>query len=182
MCIQLKEEKGPWRFYSDTKDPEEATEELLKPAREKALEHAIESSGIYLHQLLHRSVMEKVPILVTLQTRKVYVGFVTELPNLKLENQYIWLLPSLSGHRDNESLKIGFDLLYPDPTEKLPNKSNGRKIEIKDMLLTIPLAEVKSATLYHKELEGLFLPLVGEELLSAVEEPNPSDDQHPSID
>ncbi len=154
MCIQLKKEEEPWRFYSDTQDPDTAIEEFLRPAREKALERAIESSGIYLHQLLHRAVVEEVPVLVTLQNRKIYVGYVTELPNLKLDNPYVWLLPGLSGHRDDKSLKVELDLTYPDP-KKLPGELG---ITDDDLLLTIPLAEVKSATLYRRQLASLILP------------------------
>lgn len=157
MCIQLKKGEGPWRFYSDTKDPDTAIESFLRPAREKALGRAIESSGIYLHQLLHRAVVEEVPVLVTLQNRKVYVGYVTELPNLKPDNPYVWLLPGLSGYRDDKSLKVKLDLTYPDPKE-LPD---GLGITDDDLLLTIPLAEVKSATLYHRQLASLILPYNG---------------------
>jgi hypothetical protein len=134
--------------------PVEPLSGFLLPAKDHALEIAIKSSGTYLHQLLLKSVLQETPILVTLQNRKVYVGYVAEMPNLRLENQYIWLLPVLSGYREDKSLKVCFELIYPDP-EGLPEDM---EIAKEDMLLTIPMSEVKSATLYHRDLESLILP------------------------
>ncbi|MFL6194641.1 MAG: hypothetical protein ACJ75H_10760 [Thermoanaerobaculia bacterium] len=128
--------------------------EVLLPAKVRALDWAIRNSGTYLHQLLHKSVLQQVPVLITLQNRKVYVGYVAESPNLKPENQYLWLLPALSGHRDDKTLKVEFDAVYPNP-EDLPADLG---IEEEDLLLTIPLSEVKSATLYYPELDAFILP------------------------
>lgn len=134
--------------------PIEDVSGFLLLAQEHALKIAIKHSGTYLHQLLLKAALQKTPALVTLQNRKVYVGYIAELPNLKPENQYIWLLPVLSGHRDDKSLEVGFDLVYPDP-KGLPQEA---KITEKDMLLTIPLSEVRSVTLYHQKLKSLILP------------------------
>jgi hypothetical protein len=155
MFLQLG--KVPWRFYSATKDPGKAVNEFLKPAREKALDLAIESSGNYLHQLLHRAVLKNIPILITLASRKVYVGYLTESPNLMPENQHLALLPVLSGYRDKDSLKIVFDLVYPDPGSFKEEDVKGKDFDPEDLLLmTVPLSEVKSVSFYHRDQQGRF--------------------------
>lgn len=144
-------------------EPVESVSRFLQPAKDHALERAIKGSGTYLHQLLLKSVLQETPILVTLQNRKVYVGYVAEMPNLRPENQYIWLLPVLSGYREDKSLKVCFELIYPDP-EGLPKEMAILK---EDMLLTIPMAEVKSTTLYYRDLEALILPYSPEKASAA---------------
>ena len=144
--------KEPWRFYSAVKDPGKAVNEFLKPAREKALDLAIERSGNYLHQLLHKAVLKNIPVLITLTSRKVYVGYLTESPNLKPENQHLALLPVLSGYRDQDSLKIVLDLVYPNPASL-----EGEYLDPEDLLLmTVPLSEVKSASFYHRDQQDRF--------------------------
>ncbi|MBW8875959.1 MAG: hypothetical protein JF614_13415 [Acidobacteria bacterium] len=83
----------------------------------------------------------------------MYVGHLTESPNLKPENQFVSLLPALSGHRDDKTLGVKFDLIYD--LEALIAKLN---IEAEELLLTIPLSEIKSASLYHLGSEEFFLP------------------------
>lgn len=131
----------------------EAASNFLAPAREKALDFAIRNSGNQFFQLLHRAAVHKIPVLLTLQNRKVYVGHLTESPNLKPENQFVSLLPALSGHRDDKTLAIKFDVIYD--LEGLIAKLD---IEAEELLLTIPLSEIKSTSLYHSGSEEFALP------------------------
>jgi hypothetical protein len=151
-AFYLRVGQEPWRFYSAIGDPGKAVNELLKPARERALDLAIESSGNYLHQLLHSAVLKNIPILITLASRKVYVGYLTESPNLKPENQHLALLPVLSGYRDKDTLRIKLDLIYPNP-----KSFTGEDIDPEDLLLmTVPFSEIKSASFYHQDQQHLF--------------------------
>jgi hypothetical protein len=149
-CLRLKE-NSLWRFLVH---PGKSVGEFLLPAKEWALSWSIKSSGNYLYQLLHKAVQDEVPILITLQSRKIYVGYVTESPNLKPDNQYLSLLPAISGHRDDKTLAVQRDLAYPDPDALFKN----RGIDPRDLLVTVLLSEVKSASLYHHEMKDLFLP------------------------
>lgn len=156
--LQLGEEPGeePWRFYSATREPGKAVNEFLKPARKRSLALAIESSGNYLHQLLHKAALKNIPILITLASRRVYVGYLTESPNLKPENQYLALLPVLSGYRDKDSLQIVFDLVYPDP-RAFTEEEFGKDFDPEDLLLmTVPLLEVKFVSFYHRDQQSRF--------------------------
>jgi hypothetical protein len=152
--LQLPGPKEPWRFYSETKDPGKSVLEFLKPAKETALGLAIESSGNSLHQLLHQSVLKHVPILITLASRKVYVGYVTESPNLKPDNQHLSLLPVFSGYREKDSLKVVLELIYPDPESQVESGVDPEDL----LLMTVPFSEVKGASFYHQDQQNLFLP------------------------
>jgi hypothetical protein len=148
-------EKDPDLFYAEN-NPRRKVKEFLKPAKIAANDHSIKDFGNDLQKLLHKAIQQDDPILITLGSRRVYVGYVAESPTLlSPESEYLSLLPALSGHRDNETLEVVFDLIYPDP-EELKGKV---EFDPEDLLLmTIPLSEIKSASLYHQDLQGLFLP------------------------
>jgi hypothetical protein len=147
-------EKDPGWFY-DERNPKRKIEEFLKPAKIAARDRSLKDLGNDLQRLLYKAIQQDDPILVTLANRRVYVGYVTETPSLlNPESQYLSLLPALSGYRDNETLQVVLDLIYPDP-EELKGKV---EFDPEDLLLmTVPLSEIKSASLYHQDLQGLFL-------------------------
>jgi hypothetical protein len=43
---------------------------------------------------------------VTLSNRKVYIGYVLRAPNLRPEDQFVGLLPVVSGYRDKDTLRL----------------------------------------------------------------------------
>lgn len=60
-------------------------------------------------EIFFDSLVDRKSVLVTLQNKKVYVGIVNGLgePNEKEEpNQYISILPIISGYRDKDTLKV----------------------------------------------------------------------------
>ncbi len=105
------------------KTPEKQPLSFLNLRERKLSGPAIESSGNSLHQLLHQSVLKHVPILITLASRKVYVGYVTASPSLKPDNQHLSLLPVFSGYREKDSLKVVLELIYPDPEPQVESGS-----------------------------------------------------------
>lgn len=148
-------ENDPGRFY-DERNPKRKIEEFLKPAKIAARDRSIQDLGNDLQRLLNKAIQQDDPILVTLANRKVYVGYVTETPSLlNPESEYLSLLPVLSGYRDNATLKVVLDLIYPDPEEI----KGSVDFDPEDLLMmTIPFSEIKSASLYHQDLQNLFLP------------------------
>lgn len=71
----------------------------------KAKGKALERQGHVLLQLLNRAVRDSHLVSVTLDTRKWYVGFVVETPNLDPKEQYLALIPVFSGYRDKDTLE-----------------------------------------------------------------------------
>jgi hypothetical protein len=62
-----------------------------------------------LEKLLNYSLIEKEPVLITLSSRKVYLGVVTRLPILsasKLQALSVEIVPLSSGYREKDSLKF----------------------------------------------------------------------------
>lgn len=66
-------------------------------------------------EIFFDSLVDRRSVLLTLQSKKIYVGIVNGLgePNEKEgPNQYISLLPIISGHRDKDTLKVILDNEY----------------------------------------------------------------------
>lgn len=52
------------------------------------------------------SIEEQAPVMLTTNSRKVYVGYVFEAPNLRTDVSYVKILPAMSGSRDPENLTV----------------------------------------------------------------------------
>ncbi len=62
--------------------------------------------------MLQRSIQSELPIAVTMDSRKVYVGYVLETPDPERDTKAIRLLPLASGYREKDNLKIEFTTDY----------------------------------------------------------------------
>ncbi|WP_299805613.1 hypothetical protein [uncultured Shewanella sp.] len=85
-------------------------------------------------------------VLITLNSRKTYVGIVKNTALEAGEVQYIKLLPILSGYRDEKTLNPQFTTNYFEHYSNNlndqgdPNDNNGAKLE--DFVVLLPVAEV----------------------------------------
>jgi hypothetical protein len=83
------------------------------------------------------------PIMISLRTRKVYVGFVTRTPDLRPADAFFSLLPIWSGYRDAATLSVKFDTLYPlDITATAPG----------DFVTSFPIEAIESAHFFDLDL------------------------------
>jgi hypothetical protein len=110
------------------------------------LKSAVADEG-ELEQLLHRAVARGRPILLTMDNRKVYVGLVRRTPEpRKSESRAIWLLPLISGYRDDKG-KVRFttyyDQIYATMTVEGPTD-----LTAEDFELVLPSDSVQSAHLF----------------------------------
>ena len=105
----------------------------------------IRSHGNSLLKLLHRGEKEKRLISVTLDSRKWYVGWVAESPNLDPLEQYFRLLPFMSGYRDKDALEtrrtVYYDAVLKDPT-----------LDPNEFVITLPLKDVKIAGFFNDQI------------------------------
>ncbi len=69
-----------------------------------------------LMRLLYESLYESFPLSVTLTTRKVYVGYVFEVPRDSPHDQYLTMMLLLSGYRDEKTLSLCQTLNYAQRT------------------------------------------------------------------
>ena len=91
----------------------------------------------------------KRPVLISMSSRKVYVGIVNGLDEPtenEKPNQYISLFPIMSGYRDNSTLAIEFTNNYPSEfkTKSAPTTRTMKKNKINDMDLIISSEEISS--------------------------------------
>jgi hypothetical protein len=119
---------------------------FFQPARVHALDWALRLYADPSHRLFRRAVKTERPVMITLKDRKVYVGFVWELTELRPEHEFIAVLPLVTGHRDPADLKVKLHTAYPDYTKL----EDGLTSE--DFLVSIPLDQIQSAHLFDPKV------------------------------
>lgn len=132
-------------------------------SKEEAKEIEIRKHGNALTQLLLRAQREKSLISITLDNRKWYVGWVTESPNLDPQELYFRLLPYRSGYRDNDNLTPVYTTFYDGPL-------NEGSFDKNDLIITLPLNDVKTANLFNEDLFNDYFA----EPPAGTEDPSPS--------
>lgn len=117
--------------------------------------------GGSLRSLLHEAHLSRRAVLLTLESRKVYVGWVYQPPTLKASS-YVVLFPTRSGARQADDLRIKWTTDYaPVYRELLKRRAEGPSSEasLEHFQLVIPLDTVVTATYFDKDLyERHFAP------------------------
>ena len=116
---------------------------FIKKNKAKAME--INARGNFLLRLLDEAATKKRLISLTLDSRKWYVGWVVESPNLDPLEQYFRLLPFISGYRDKDALEtrrtVYYDAVLKDPL-----------LDPNGFVITLPLKDVKFAGFFNDEI------------------------------
>lgn len=113
--------------------------------KERAKDIEIGKHGNAFTQLLLRAQKEKQLVSITLDNRKWYVGWITESPNLDPQELYFRILPYKSGYRDTEDLRTVYTTFYEGA---LSEAATGHA----DLVITLPLRDVKTANLFNEDL------------------------------
>ncbi|MFN3826694.1 MAG: hypothetical protein ACK4NR_03620 [Micavibrio sp.] len=134
-----------------------------------------------LEKILFESHSKKLPLLVTLKSRKIYIGWVKEMPSCyPLQNKrHLRLLPMASGYRHDETLSLKVTQYYAfipkipgalkTAIEKIKKNSPDQKlspndsVQIKHKQKTI---KISAGTLLSVYEEGLVIEL--DEIISAT--------------
>ena len=93
--------------------------------------------GNHLLRLLHWAANFEELVSVTLTNRKVYIGMVTEVPNLEGHDTFVGIIPFFSGYRD-ETLSMRLTVDYVKVYEDL-------KVDPSDFVMVIPIASICTA-------------------------------------
>jgi hypothetical protein len=113
--------------------------------KDKAKKVEIEARGNFLLRLLDEAATQSRLISVTLDSRKWYVGWVAETPNLNPHEQFFRLLPFISGYRDKDGLEprrtVYYDAVLRDVT-----------LDRTEFVITLPLKDVKIAGFFNDEI------------------------------
>lgn len=113
--------------------------------KERAKDIEIRRHGNSLIQLLHRAEKDKLLLSITLDSRKWYVGWVAESPNLDPQEFYFRLLPFISGYRDKDTLETFRMVFYQDVLRET-------ELEPEQFYVTLPLKDVKIAGLFNDQV------------------------------
>jgi len=113
--------------------------------KEKAKAREIRSHGNFLLRLLDEAANQTRLISITLDSRKWYVGWVVESPNLDPHDQFLRLLPFISGYRDKDALETRRTVYY-----EAVLKDN--TIDRTEFVITLPLKDVKIAGFFNDEI------------------------------
>jgi hypothetical protein len=113
--------------------------------KERAKDIEIRRHGNSLIQLLHRAQKERLLLSITLDSRKWYVGWVAESPNLDPQEFYFRILPFISGYRDKDTLETFRVVFYQDVLKDTD-------LDPEQFYVTLPLKDVKIAGLFNDEV------------------------------
>lgn len=125
---------------------------LIRNAQERALWAAWQEDD--LEKLCGRAATENKPIAVTLDSRKVYVGFIGDTLEPKPQEQsYLSIFPLFSGYRDSETLALHLihrydELLNIEENSAVPN----RKEQWLDFLMVIPRSEIITIHIFNDHI------------------------------
>jgi hypothetical protein len=100
-------------------------------------------------RLFHRAAAEYRMVSVTLSNRKVYIGYVFRIPNLSPEEQFVGLLPVVSGYRDKDTLRLVLTTNYGPVLA-------GTSASKDDFEVTFALGSIESANLFDPIAYPLF--------------------------
>jgi uncharacterized membrane protein YdcZ (DUF606 family) len=108
---------------------------------------AVEQAGDNLLALTIDAMDKGEAIMLTLDNRKVYVGYVWESPNLRLGMNHVLLLPAISGYRDRKTLEVEFTTNYirlwaPESEQSKP------AVPASEFVAVIPVNTIKSASVF----------------------------------
>lgn len=114
-------------------------------SKEKAKAKEIRSHGNFLLRLIDEATNQHRLISITLDSRKWYVGWVVESPNLDPHDQFFRLLPFISGYRDKDALEARRTVYY----EAVLRDTS---IDRTEFVITLPLKDVKIASFFNDEI------------------------------
>jgi hypothetical protein len=119
----------------------------------------IENWNDFLEMMLEYAQRELKLVSVVLNSRKVYIGFVTASFDPVNERDYIQLLPLQSGYRDKETLQLKITTDYSTVYDRIVEQDeNFTRIQTSDFIVVLPVSEITSINLFDQEAYRLFNP------------------------
>lgn len=119
---------------------------------ETASDSVIERYGGEIERLLFRAMNDNSLVLVTLESRKVYIGWPIFSPGLRRETKEFRILPAVSGYRDEKTLELRLTTQYLDAYDQV-RKEKIPGMEAADFETVLPLKDVVSANLFELGLD-----------------------------
>ncbi len=102
-------------------------------SRDKAIDRIIEEDKIPLELLLKRAQDNGNTVAVTMSNGKVYVGYVLHLINPALPTQFIQILPTKSGYRDETDKSYRFTNFYTEALDQIDKDFESKYLEFEEV-------------------------------------------------
>ncbi len=118
---------------------------------DRASTRAIERYGTEKEKLLFHAMEDGSLVSVTMENRKVYIGWPVYSPDLRHETNDFRLLPALSGYREEEDLSLRFTTQYLDAYDRVELGAI-RNLKAEDFEVVLPFEKVVSANLFDLAL------------------------------
>jgi hypothetical protein len=100
-------------------------------------------------RLFQRAATSSRMVSITLSSKKVYIGYILSTPNLSPGEQFVGILPIISGYRDKDTLRLVATTNYARAIEE-------GVIPQEDFEVTIALASVEIANFFDPDIFSLF--------------------------
>lgn len=110
--------------------------------------------------LLHRAVARAMPVSLTMENGKVYVGFVSKTFEPKMSRKNFRILPLMSGYRSDAG-KVNFTTYYDKAYERVGLGANDARLSLRDFEIVLPTDKVHSAGLFDVRAYQEFQTLAG---------------------
>lgn len=129
------------------------------------LRKAIENSDF--ERLVLRAIERSLPMLVTLDNGKVYVGYVIRTIDPLADEKELRILPVFSGFRSKETGTVAFHTNYSGVLRQLVRNARNQEaaddedqplshLNIGDFEVVIPVSKIVTSTLYDSEAKEMF--------------------------
>ena len=131
---------------------------LLYPFAAAAAHIHSSSETSSLERLFFRASNSQQLVLLTLKDFKVYVGHIRYLPpNATKSDEYIQILPWVSGYRDKDTHRLNLTTFYTDVYDRvLSGIAKGDEEQLEKFIKVIPVAAVISANVFDPAIYSTF--------------------------
>ncbi|MBE9138978.1 hypothetical protein IQ254_17570 [Nodosilinea sp. LEGE 07088] len=104
-----------------------------------------------------KALSENRQVSITLNSGKVYVGFISQLNESLKGEDYLLLWPLLSGYRDKEDKIVVFTTNYAAVYEAIREQPNAfAMIDVKDFQLVLPINDLESISIFDPNVYACF--------------------------
>lgn len=120
---------------------------------EAAVQRLVDTGEVNgLQQLFYYAALTFQQVSVTLVDDKVYIGYVdSEIPVAGRTDNFVKVLPTVSGYRENPSKRLRITTSYLDALERHASEG-GADLSSSDLAKVIPIDQIRSAGIFHPKL------------------------------
>lgn len=118
------------------------------------LERAIADNDF--EKLLHRALREFKLLSITMQSRKVYVGWATGTFDPTLERRTLAIYPAMSGYRDEITGEVYFTTNYREARKEAMEGRQLSHLDQRDFIVVLPTDRMESVSIFDPAAYALF--------------------------